>query len=122
MPNSSHRQRGLSRIYGASARRIGAVPGQANLLACKVEGIEGEIFNIATGERVIINELIGYIDNLLATSLTPTYAEPRAGDVKHSLADISKAEKLLGYHPGIDFEEGSGKTIEKFLKSRLTNE
>jgi len=85
---------------------------QANLLACKAKGIEGEIFNIAMGERVIINELIGYIDDLLATSLTPAYAEPRAGDVKHSLADISKAEKLLGYHPKVSFEEGLGKTIE----------
>ncbi|NOX97893.1 MAG: SDR family oxidoreductase [Nitrospirae bacterium] len=85
---------------------------QANLLACKAKGVEGEIFNIAMGERVIINELIGYIDDLLATSLTPTYAEARAGDVKHSLADISKAEKLLEYHPEVSFEEGLGKTIK----------
>jgi len=85
---------------------------QANLLACKAEGIEGEIFNIATGERVIINELADYLNNLLTTSLTPNYAEPRAGDIKHSLADISKAEKFLGYHPAVNFEEGLGKTIE----------
>jgi len=53
------------------------------------------------------------LNNILSTSLNPIHNEPRIGDVKHSLADISK-EKLLGYHPEVSFEEGLRKTLEGF--------
>ncbi len=87
---------------------------EANLLACEqgLEELSGEVFNIAFGKRVTINDLVEAINKALNTNVTPCYAEPRPGDVKHSLANIGKARQFLGYEPKIDFFEGLKKIID----------
>lgn len=86
----------------------------ANLLACGggLENLSGEVFNIAYGKRITINTLVEHINHILKTDVEPVYADPRPGDVKHSLANIGKARQFLGYEPEIDFEEGLRQTIE----------
>ncbi len=83
----------------------------ANILACKSS--ETGVFNIACGRRIILNELVTMINELLETDVSPKYVDPRPGDIKHSLADISKA-KSLGYNPKNDFKEELKETIEFF--------
>jgi len=85
---------------------------QANLLACHVEEAAGEIFNIACGKRTTINDLAGTIKSLLDSSLKPIHSQARQGDVRHSLADITKARRILGYEPKVDLEAGLRRTIE----------
>ena len=87
---------------------------QANLLACKVPaaGVAGNIFNVATGRRVDLNEAFQILKQLINYSGDVKYAPERAGDVKHSLADLSRAKECLGYNPTVDFEEGLRRTIE----------
>lgn len=86
----------------------------ANLLACKAPGREaaGQVFNIATGQRSDLNQTCAILKKLIGFSGEVKYAPERAGDVKHSLADISRAKKHLGYEPSGDFEEGLSRTIE----------
>ncbi len=87
----------------------------ANLLAAKAEGVAGEVFNVGAGRQTSINELFKLIRSLIgADHIDPIYAPPRPGDVRHSLADIKKAQKLLGYQPLISLEEGLRKTIDWF--------
>lgn len=72
----------------------------------------GEIINIACGYEVSLNQLVEKINTILGTNIKPEYRDERVGDVKHSLADISKAKKLLNYEPLINFEDGLKKTID----------
>jgi UDP-glucose 4-epimerase len=85
---------------------------QANWLACHAPGASGKVFNIACGERISLNEIIVVLNRLLGTSLQPIYEPVRAGDVKHSLADISRAKEGLQFEPSVSFEEGLRKTVE----------
>jgi len=85
---------------------------QANLLACHIEDIAGKIFNIACGQRISINQLSQTIKTLMGAPNHPViYTGARPGDVKHSLADISKAKSILGYEPKVKLEEGIEKTL-----------
>ena len=86
----------------------------ANLLACQAPAAEaaGQVFNVATGRRVTLNETFKLLCGLTSYSGKPIYGPDRSGDVKHSLADISKAETHLRYRPKIDFEEGLRRTVE----------
>jgi len=85
----------------------------ANLLACKAQGAEvaGRVFNVATGLRTDLNQTCEILKKLTGYCGEVKYAPERAGDVKHSLADISRAQKHLGYQPSGDFEEGLRRTI-----------
>ncbi len=85
---------------------------RANLLAC-LAGKEavGQIINVAGGRAVSINELYQVIADLLGSELKPHYVPPRPGDVRHSLADISRAQRLLGLQNLTPLEEGLRKTI-----------
>jgi UDP-N-acetylglucosamine 4-epimerase len=84
----------------------------ANLLACQApSNAAGEVFNIACGERITLNNVYNKVAELLEKDLKPIYKEDRPGDIKHSLADISKAKTLLGYQPLYSFYEGIEKTI-----------
>jgi nucleoside-diphosphate-sugar epimerase len=87
---------------------------EANLLACKapVRKVAGQTFNVATGKRADLNETFHLLKKLTGYSGDVNYGPERPGDVKHSLADISRAEKHLGYKPTVDFEEGLRRTIE----------
>ena len=82
----------------------------ANLLAAKAR-THGEVVNIACGARVSLNELVTRINRELGTDLTPEYGAGRAGDVKHSLADISAARALLGYEVRYDLAAGLSKAV-----------
>lgn len=84
---------------------------KANILAAKSE-ITGEVINISCGERRSVNELVETLNKILEVNYPPIYKDARLGEVKHSLADISKAEKLLGYKVDIDFTLGLKRTIE----------
>jgi UDP-N-acetylglucosamine/UDP-N-acetyl-alpha-D-glucosaminouronate 4-epimerase len=87
---------------------------QANLKACVAPAAEvsGKVFNIATGSRFSLNETFQMLGRIIGFSGAPKYAPVRAGDVKHSLADISLARKHLGYSPAVSFEEGLRRTVE----------
>jgi nucleoside-diphosphate-sugar epimerase len=69
---------------------------------------------------VSLNELFQTIRTLTGATVEPVYAEPRAGDVKDSQADIRKAQELLGYRPIVSFEEGLRRTLEWYQSSRVT--
>jgi len=89
----------------------------ANLLACKSEQVgRGEVINVACGERFTLNQLVELLSEIMGLEIEAEYAEARPGDVKHSLADISRAEKLLGYRAEVDFIEGLRRTVEWFQK------
>src|SRR6266853_4351072 len=93
---------------------------QANLLACEAPASQaaGQVFNIATGRRVTLNEMFSALEKLTGYSGTPEYGPERGGDIKHSLADISKAEKHLGYKPKVNFEQGLGLTVDWYRQQR----
>jgi len=85
---------------------------QANLRAGQVERAGGEIYNIGSGRSTTIRELAGLLNHLLGAALAPQFAPARPGDVRHSLADISRAGAGLGYAPAFDLAEGLGRTLE----------
>lgn len=84
---------------------------RANLLAAEAEALHGEVVNIGCGRRVSINQVIAAINHGLGTSITPSYADPRAGDIRHSLANIDRAASVLGYTPELHFEAGLEQAI-----------
>ena len=75
-------------------------------------GVGGEVFNIATNSRISLNQLLGALKQIFGSDLEPIYRDARAGDVRDSQADISKARARLGYRPTVGFEEGLRKTVE----------
>lgn len=92
---------------------------EANLLACHSPQVgEGEAINVACGECFSLNQLVQMLNNLLGTGIKPKYTEPRPGDIKHSLADITRAKRLLGYKGKVTMAEGLSKTIDYF-KTKL---
>ena len=93
---------------------------EANLLACKAPAAQaaGKVFNVATGRRITLNETFKLLQNLTSYSGSPIYGEERGGDIKHSLADISLAEKHLGYKPKVNFEDGLKRTVDWYRTSR----
>jgi len=86
---------------------------QANLKACAApaEEVSGRVFNIATGTRFSLNQIFEMLSRIIGFAGPAKYAEPRTGDVKHSLADITLAQKHLGYSPDVGFEEGLKRTV-----------
>jgi len=84
----------------------------ANLLAATAEHTAGEVLNIACGRAVTVNRIIEIINELLGKNIKPLYTDPRPGDVKHSLADITLAEKTIGYKPTVHFRKGLQKAIK----------
>ncbi len=91
----------------------------ANLLAADVaaEDVAGQSFNVANGRSTSLLELLRVLQDLLGTDLTPDYQPPRAGEVRHSLADITLAHERLGYNPRVDFETGLALSIEYYRDS-----
>ncbi len=91
----------------------------ANLLAARSDGtLGGAVFNVACGEAVTINELAERMASLLGRpDLTPEHGLDRAGDVKHSLADLDAARAALGYEPVVDFEAGLAATVAWYRES-----
>jgi len=87
---------------------------QANLRAAKASAAAGKVFNVACGESHSLLELLSLLAEIAGTSPSPVYEPPRAGDVRDSLADISRAKRLLGYRPEVSFEEGLLRTAQWF--------
>jgi len=84
---------------------------EANLLACTAAGAAGEVFNIACGESTSLNQTIDIIAGIVGKKIPPVHEPARTGDIKYSLADISKAKRILGYTGRIKFAEGLERTI-----------
>jgi UDP-glucose 4-epimerase len=87
---------------------------EANVLAAGVPGVGGEVFNIGCGERISLLEVIARLGRILGHALVSRHTPVRAGDVPHTLADVSRAKRLLGYSPLVDFDEGLARTVEYF--------
>ena len=87
---------------------------QANMLACKAPAakVAGGVFNVATGRRIDLNEMFQVLKKLIGYPGEVKYGPERAGDVKHSLADLTRSEECLGYKPTVNFEEGLRRTVE----------
>ena len=84
---------------------------QANLKAAEAPDVGGEAFNVACGARYTLLDLVEALNRILRTSIEPRFGDRRPGDVQHSLADIDKARRLLGYEPAVAFEEGLERTV-----------
>ena len=85
----------------------------ANLLAAATpRKLEGQVINIAGGRRISLNDLVKEIGRVLGKKLDVRYLDPRPGDVRHSLADITRAKELLGYEPTVTWENGIPPTVE----------
>ena len=87
---------------------------QGNLLACTAENAAGEVFNVACGGSITINQLIQKISDILGKKIVPIYEDPRTGDIKCSYASIEKAKEILGYDGIICFDDGINRTMECF--------
>jgi UDP-glucose 4-epimerase len=87
---------------------------QANLLAAEAPRVAGQVYNIACGRRTTLIQLLDALNDILGTSVKPLYQEPRAGDVRHSEADIARAQTDLGYCPRWDLKEGLARSVEYY--------
>lgn len=92
---------------------------EANLLAACAPGASGEALNVGCGERVSLLDIIARLEKMLGRALPRRHAPSRAGDVPHTLADIGKAKRLMGYAPLVDFDEGLRRTLDFFTQSSL---
>jgi UDP-glucose 4-epimerase len=92
----------------------------ANLLAMKAPASQaaGQMFNVATGKRADLNQAFRLLKKITGYTGDVKYASERSGDVKHSLADLSRTEKHLGYKPTVDFEEGLRRTVDWYREQR----
>ena len=90
----------------------------ANLKAAATQGAAGMTFNVGTGRSVSLLVILEHIQQMLGTKISPHMEPPRVGDVRDSLADISQTEKVLGYAPQVDLEEGLRKTVDFYRAGR----
>jgi UDP-glucose 4-epimerase len=92
----------------------------ANLLAIKAPASQaaGQIFNVATGKRADLNQAFQLLKKITGYAGDVKYNPGRSGDVKHSLADLSRTEKHLGYKPTVDFEEGLRRTVDWYREQQ----
>jgi len=86
----------------------------AKLLAIDAKGVAGKVYNVACGASVTLNELVGELRELIGVEIEPIHAVARVGDIKHSLADISRARADLGYEPAVQLAEGLRSTVKHF--------
>jgi nucleoside-diphosphate-sugar epimerase len=90
------------------------------LRALEAPSASGEVINVATGGRITLNQLFRTIRDLVGSNVEPIYKAPRAGDVRDSQADISKARQMLGYEPTASFEDGLARTVEWYRTTQMT--
>ena len=89
---------------------------EANLLALRATDAPGNVCNIGCGEHITLNKLIRLLEEILGVKANVNYTDPKAGDVRHSLADITRARRLLGYEPKVMVKEGLRRTVQAFTK------
>jgi UDP-glucose 4-epimerase len=87
---------------------------EANILAGQAADASGEVFNVGCGERISLLEVVGMLEAILGRPLERRHFPRRGGDVPHTLADVSKAKRLMGYAPLVNFAEGFRRTVEYF--------
>ena len=90
---------------------------QALMKAAEAPGVSGKVYNVGMGKSYTLLDLIGALNQLLGTKLTPQHAPVRTGDVRFSRADISKARQDLGYDPQLTFEDGLRLTLEWYRQT-----
>ncbi len=91
----------------------------ANLLATTAPGVAGRVFNIACGQRYTLLDLIAILNEIMDAHVTPVHTDPRPGDVRHSLADVTAAQEALGYRAEVDFGEGLRRTVAWYRECAL---
>lgn len=91
---------------------------EANMLASRVEGVAGRVFNIARGQSVTINMVLKTLGRTLGVDATPIYESARAGDILHSLADVSEARDALGFTARVGFDEGIALILDEQVVTR----
>ena len=93
----------------------------ANLRAASAQDASGKVINVANGERITLNELLAELKDLTGKKdVTAEYREPRVGDVRHSLADITLARQFLGYESKVGLRDGLQRTIDWWKSSRFS--
>jgi nucleoside-diphosphate-sugar epimerase len=116
---------GQPTIYGdgEQSRDFTAVANvvRGNLLAMDAPSVAGSVYNLACGDRVSVNQLARTIGELLGCEVHPEYLPGRAGEVPHSLADISRAREQLGYEPSVQLREGLEQTIAHVREHELAD-
>jgi nucleoside-diphosphate-sugar epimerase len=90
---------------------------EANLLAAEAPRVAGSVINVGRGERVSLLALLATTGELLGVSVAPRFEAPRPGDIHDSVADISRARRLLSYVPRVDFREGLARTVAYFRQA-----
>jgi UDP-glucose 4-epimerase len=90
---------------------------EANLQAADAAAAGGEVVNVASGTRTSLNALWDHIREIVGTGIEARHAPERAGDVRDSLADLTRAEDLLGYRPAVALREGLRRTVESLRGS-----
>lgn len=91
---------------------------QANILAAQAPDAAGEVFNVACGTQMSLNQMLDHLRTIMETDTEVHYVPSRPGDVKHSLADIEKARRILGYHPAVPVELGLRRSVEWYRAIR----
>lgn len=91
---------------------------QANLLAALTPGISGQVFNVACGDSSSVMDIVRGLEKILGKRLKVKHTPPRAGDVRKTKADISKAKKLMRYKPTVGFDEGLKRTFDWFTGAK----
>ena len=90
---------------------------RANLLACESPDGVGQVFNVGSGERYTLLDLVSNLHQILDVSIEPKFTDPRPGDIRHSYADIGQAQHTIGYQPTIVFYEGLEQTEAWFRQT-----
>jgi UDP-glucose 4-epimerase len=92
---------------------------QANLLACEANVSGGRVYNVACGGRYTVNQIFDALETRIGSGLKPRYDDPRAGDVRHSMAGIARIGHELGYQPTVGFEDGIDATVRWYQAAGL---
>jgi UDP-glucose 4-epimerase len=107
-----HGDGGQSRDFTYVANAV-----QALVKAAAAPGVSGNVYNVGTGRTITVLELVEELNRLLCTRLDPVFGPPRAGDVRFSLADISRTRRDLGYDPAVSFEDGLRETVAWYRRT-----
>lgn len=89
---------------------------QALMKGARAPNVSGNVYNVGTGRSITVLDLVDALNAILGTSLQPKFVPSRAGDVRYSLADISRTRRDLGYDPDVSFEQGLAKTVEWYRR------
>jgi nucleoside-diphosphate-sugar epimerase len=92
---------------------------EANVLAMDAPGVAGQVFNVARGERTTVSVLLDELRAVIDVGVDPQHGPPRAGEVRHSLADVTRARSVLGWESQVDLREGLFRTVQHFDSKML---